>query len=174
MLRCSVRFTFFLYNFRFIKFVWHMEGWKWSLIRSFDRGTFTCIGSSALFHARGLGCWVADRPLRNSSTNAHNTKNCGNLYNAMNYGISIGTKIFLFWIEICNIVVLDTKSWETVGILILKQDRPLMIWWPDLRMWLTLPNNIFGLDTKSSTTLAEFRARLNNDNFTGCQCMNCI
>ena len=28
--------------------------------------------------------------------------------------------------------------------------------------------------TKSSTTLAQFRARLNNVNFTGCQCMNCI
>ena len=28
--------------------------------------------------------------------------------------------------------------------------------------------------TKSSTTLAQFRARLNNVNFTGYQCMNCI
>ena len=28
--------------------------------------------------------------------------------------------------------------------------------------------------TKSSTTLAQFRSRLNNVNFTGCQCMNCI
>ena len=28
--------------------------------------------------------------------------------------------------------------------------------------------------TKSSTTLAQFHARLNNVNFTGCQCMNCI
>ena len=28
--------------------------------------------------------------------------------------------------------------------------------------------------TKSSTTLPQFRARLNNVNFTGCQCMNCI
>ena len=28
--------------------------------------------------------------------------------------------------------------------------------------------------TKSSSTLAQFRARLNNVNFTGCQCMNCI
>ena len=27
--------------------------------------------------------------------------------------------------------------------------------------------------TKTSTTLAQFRARLNNVNFTGCQCMNC-
>ena len=28
--------------------------------------------------------------------------------------------------------------------------------------------------TKSSSTLAQFRARLNNVNFTGCQCMNCM
>ena len=28
--------------------------------------------------------------------------------------------------------------------------------------------------TESSSTLAQFRARLNNVNFTGCQCMNCI
>ena len=36
-------------------------------------------------------------------------------------------------------------------------------------MWSQLP-----AVTKSSTTLAQFRARLNNVNFTGCQCMNCI
>ena len=28
--------------------------------------------------------------------------------------------------------------------------------------------------TKSPSTLAQFRARLNNAKFTGCQCMNCI
>ena len=28
--------------------------------------------------------------------------------------------------------------------------------------------------SKTSTTLAQFRGRLNNVNFTGCQCMNCI
>ena len=27
--------------------------------------------------------------------------------------------------------------------------------------------------TKSSSTLAQFRARLNNVDFTGCRCMNC-
>ena len=36
-------------------------------------------------------------------------------------------------------------------------------------MWNQLPAVI-----KTSTTLAQFRARLNNVNFTGCQCMNCI
>ena len=36
-------------------------------------------------------------------------------------------------------------------------------------IWNQLPN-----DTKSSSTLAQFRARQNNVNFTGCQCMNCI
>ena len=36
-------------------------------------------------------------------------------------------------------------------------------------MWNQLP-----AVTKTSTTLAQFRARLNNINFTGCQCMNCI
>ena len=34
-------------------------------------------------------------------------------------------------------------------------------------MWNQLPTV-----TKSSSTLAQFRARLNNLNFTGCQCMN--
>ena len=38
-----------------------------------------------------------------------------------------------------------------------------------VRNWNQLPTV-----TKSSTTLAQFRARLNNVNFTGCQCMNCI
>ena len=28
--------------------------------------------------------------------------------------------------------------------------------------------------TKSSSTLGQFRARLNNVDFTGCRCMNCI
>ena len=28
--------------------------------------------------------------------------------------------------------------------------------------------------TKSSSTLAQFRARLDNVNFTGCRCMNCV
>ena len=36
-------------------------------------------------------------------------------------------------------------------------------------MWNQLPTV-----TKSWSTLAQFRARLNNVNFTGCQCMNCI
>ena len=36
-------------------------------------------------------------------------------------------------------------------------------------MWNPLPTV-----TKSWSTLAQFRARLNNVNFTGCQCMNCI
>ena len=36
-------------------------------------------------------------------------------------------------------------------------------------MWNQLP-----AVTKSSTTLAQFRARPNNVNFTGCQCINCI
>ena len=142
-MQCKI--TFSQYNFLCIKFLWHMEGWKWSLTRSFYPGTFTCIWSSALFHARGLGCWVADCPLRNFQTNAHNTKNGGNLYNAMNCGISVSMKIFLFLIEIFNIVVLDTKSWETVGILILNQDQLLMIWWPDLRIWLSLPNTVLFL-----------------------------
>ena len=36
-------------------------------------------------------------------------------------------------------------------------------------IWSQLPTV-----TKSSSTLAQFRARLNNVNFTGCNCMNCI
>ena len=78
-------------------------------------------------------------------------KNGGNIYNALDCVISIGMKIFLFWIEILNIVVLDTKSWEIVGILIQKQDRLLMSWWHDLRIWLlNLPDIILiVLDTKS-------------------------
>ena len=35
-------------------------------------------------------------------------------------------------------------------------------------MWNQLPTV-----TKSLSTLAQFRAHLNNVNFTGCQCMNC-
>ena len=38
-----------------------------------------------------------------------------------------------------------------------------------VHMWNQLPTV-----TKSSSTLAKFRARLSNINFTGCQCMNCI
>ena len=34
--------------------------------------------------------------------------------------------------------------------------------------------NLLPTATKSSSTLAQFRAHLNNVNFTGCQCMNCI
>jgi len=36
-------------------------------------------------------------------------------------------------------------------------------------MWNQLP-----AITKSSTTLAQFRSRLNGVEFAGCQCMNCI
>ena len=101
--------------------LWNMEGWKLSLSIGVDSGIFTCIEGSTPRRAWGQGGWVADRPPatrwgrglhiktpqwglkkrgnappRDNTTNTHNRKNGGNIYNAGNCGISIVMKIFWF------------------------------------------------------------------------------